>query len=198
MLWQETTQDYVNSSNACVLPTSHAAVIDAYPNTTMVEQGTTLVLVCRVVGVPSTTVLSYQWTCPGGSCDAGAVDPEWAAKVQQGNILVVNVRNGNDAGDYTCTVMDSNTQLVSQTHSVTVTSELCIVPWAISRESSNYGLMIIRGWSTALGAKLEVCVYVSDDSQSSTIQLCSTKKEGFVPNMTLWTVKKLCICTVHA
>ena len=63
----------------------------SYPNTTEVEQGTTLVLVCRVVGVPSITVLSYQWTCPGGSCDAGAVDPEWAAKVQQGNILVVNV-----------------------------------------------------------------------------------------------------------
>ena len=104
----------------------HTVVIDAYPNTDTVEQGTTLVLMCRVVGVPSTTVLSYQWTCPGGSCDAGAVDPEWAAKVQQGNILVVNVRNGNDAGVYTCTVMDGNTPLVSGTHSITVTSELCI------------------------------------------------------------------------
>ena len=91
-------------------------VIDAYPNTTEVEQGTTLVLVCRVVGVPSTTVrmLSYEWTCPGGSCDAGAVDPEWAAKVQQGNILVVNVRNDNDNGCYTCTVdvEDSTTRQV--------------------------------------------------------------------------------------
>ena len=102
----------------------HTVVIDAYPNTATVEQGTTGILVCRVVGVPSATVLSYQWTCPEGSCDAGAVDPEWAAKVQQGNILVVNVRNGNDAGDYTCTVMDSSTPLVSRTHSVTVTSEL--------------------------------------------------------------------------
>ncbi len=128
-------QQYVNSSNACVLPTPHTVIIDAYPNTAMVEQGTTLVLVCRVVGVPSTTVPSYQWTCPGGSCDAGAVDPEWAAKVQQGNILVVNVRNGNDTGDYTCTVMDSSTQLVPVTHSVTATSELCIVPWAMIREN---------------------------------------------------------------
>ena len=50
---------------------SHSAVLDAYPNTAMMELGSTLVLVCRVVGVPSTTVLSYQWTCPGGSCDAG-------------------------------------------------------------------------------------------------------------------------------
>ena len=73
--------------------------------------------------MPASTMLSYQWTCPGGSCGAGAVDPEWAAKVQQGNILVVNVRNDNDAGDYTCTVMGSSAPLVS-THSVTVTSEL--------------------------------------------------------------------------
>ena len=121
-----------------VLPIPHAVVIDAYPSTAMVEQGTTVVLACRVVGVPSATVLSYQWTCPGGSCDAGAVDPEWAAKVQQGNILVVNVRNGNDTGDYTCTVMAGSTQLTSVTHSVTVTSELCIVPWAMSRECSKY------------------------------------------------------------
>ena len=116
----------------------HTVVIDAYPNTTEVKQGTTLVLVCRVVGVPSTTVLSYQWTCPGGSCDAGAVDPEWAAKVQQGNILVVNVRNGDDTGDYTCTVKDSSTQLASVIRSITVTSELCIVPWAMSRVCSKY------------------------------------------------------------
>ena len=89
--------------------------------------------------MPSTTMLSYDWTCPeaGDSCDAGAVDPEWAAKVQQGNILVVNMRNGRDTGDYTCTVMGSSTPLASRTHSVTVTGELCIVPWAITRECSN-------------------------------------------------------------
>ena len=105
------------------MSTPCAVVIDAYPNT-IVEQGTTLTLVCRVVGVPSTTVLSYQWTCPGGYCDAGAVDPEWAARIQQGNILVVNVRNGSDNGDYTCTVVE-DTQLVgSASHKLTVTCEL--------------------------------------------------------------------------
>ena len=89
----------------------------------MVEQGTTLILVCRVV--PSTTVLSYQWTCPGG-CDAGAVDPEWAARIQQGNILVVNVHNGTDNGNYTCTVtgVANSQQVGSASHRVAVTSEL--------------------------------------------------------------------------
>ena len=107
----------------------HAVVIDAYSKTTPVEQGTTLVVVCRVVGVPSTTVLSYQWTCPGGSCDAGAVDPEFAARIQQGNILVVNVRNGSDSGNYTCTVVEErdNTQQVGMaSYTLTPASELYI------------------------------------------------------------------------
>ena len=81
--------------------------------------------------MPSTTVLSYQWTCPGGSCDAGAVDPEWAAKVQQGNILVVNVRNGNDGGNYTCTVIEGDTQQVGIViYSLSVPSEQEIFHYA--------------------------------------------------------------------
>ena len=106
---------------------SATVVIDAYPNTATVEQGTTLALVCRVEGVPSTTVLSYQWTCPGGYCDAGGVDPEWAARIQQGNILVVNVRRQvNDAGVYTCTVRSDTQQVGTAMYTLTVASELCI------------------------------------------------------------------------
>ena len=109
----------------CVSLTPCAVVIDAYPNTATVEQGTTLILVCRVVGVPSTTVLSYQWTCPGG-CNAGAVDPEWAARIQQGNILVVNVRRANvDNGAYTCTVMTNTKQVGTATYTLSVAGELC-------------------------------------------------------------------------
>ena len=114
------------------IPTLCAVVIDAYPNTTTVEQGTTLILVCRVVGVPSTTVLSYQWTCPGGYCDAGAVDPQWAARIQQGNILVVNVRRANaDNGAYTCTVMANTQQVGAATYTLSVASEYAI---ALSRK----------------------------------------------------------------
>ena len=75
--------------------------------------------------MPSTTVLSYQWTCPGGYCDAGAVDPEWAAMIQQSNILVVNVRTRlNDMGDYRCTVTGNNTQQVGTAgYTLSVASE---------------------------------------------------------------------------
>ena len=74
--------------------------------------------------MPSTTLLSYQWTCPGGYCDAGGVDPEWAARIQQGNILVVNVRSSNDSGDYNCTVMNGTEQLGTATYTLTVTGKL--------------------------------------------------------------------------
>ena len=114
----------------------YTVVIDAYPNTTTVEQGTTLILVCRVVGVPSTTVLMYNWTCPGG-CDAGTVDPEWAARIQQGNMLVVNVRNGRDDGIYTCTFVgeDSTQQMGTASYTLTAASKLCIscMPYAVGQ-----------------------------------------------------------------
>ena len=107
-----------------ISPLGPAVVIDAYPNTATVEQGTTLILVCRVVGVSSTTVLSYQWTCPGGYCDAGAVDPEWAARIHQGNILVVNVHRANsDNGKYTCTVIGGTQQVGSASKKLAVTCE---------------------------------------------------------------------------
>ena len=72
-------------------------------------------------------MLSYQWTCPGGYCDAGGVDPEWAARIQQDNILVVNVRRQvNDSGVYNCTVQNNTQQVGTAVYTMTATSELCI------------------------------------------------------------------------
>ena len=77
--------------------------------------------------MPSTTVLSYQWTCPGGYCDAGAVDPEWAARIQQDNILVVNLRRANgDNGAYTCTVMANTQQVGTAAYTLSVASEYAV------------------------------------------------------------------------
>ena len=81
--------------------------------------------------MPSTNVLSYQWTCPGGYCDAGAVDPEWAARIQQGNILVVNVRtHDDDNGIYNCTVVgkDSIPQVGTASYTLSVASEYAVAP----------------------------------------------------------------------
>ena len=122
----DTSRLLLYSVISVLFPFPITVVIDTYPNTATVEQGTTLILVCRVVGVPSTTVLSYQWTCPGGYCDAGGVDPEWAARIQQGNILVVNMRWQNvDNGVYTCTVQGNSQQVGTTMYTLTVASELC-------------------------------------------------------------------------
>ena len=122
-MWRCYTRSFLtNKSRFFCLPT-FLAIIDAYPNTPTVEQGSTLTLVCRVVGVPSTTVLSYQWTCPGGYCDAGGVDPVWAARVQQDNILVVNIRTHEDTGTYTCIVHESAQQIVTESYKFLVAGE---------------------------------------------------------------------------
>ena len=91
-------------------------LIDAYPGTSDVRQGTTVILVCRVVGAPSSAVLRYEWTCAGqednGRCDC-RTPPEVSKIYQIGNILVVNVvRSSIDDGQYTCTVKDQNNDLV--------------------------------------------------------------------------------------
>ena len=70
-------------------------------------------------------MLSYRWTCPGGYCDAGGVDPEWAARIQQSNVLVVNAHNDSDRGDYNCTVMNGTEQLGTANYTLTaVTGKL--------------------------------------------------------------------------
>ena len=76
--------------------------------------------------MPSTTEPRYNWTCPGGYCDTGAVDPEWAARFQQGNILVVNIRNGNDNGTYTCIVMVNTKQVGNASYTLSVESEFYV------------------------------------------------------------------------
>ena len=94
-------------------------LIDAYPGTSDVRQGTTVVLVCRVVGAPSSAVLRYEWTCAGqednGRCDS-RTPPEVSKMYQIVNVLVVNVvRSSIDDGEYTCTVKDQNNDMVGST-----------------------------------------------------------------------------------
>ena len=87
--------------------------------------------------MPSTTVLNYQWTCPGNYCDAGGVDPEWAARVQQGNILVVNVRRQvNETGNYSCIVDEKLQQVGTAVHKIkSVTSESVLQHYQCSNSS---------------------------------------------------------------
>ena len=66
-----------------------------------VPLGKQLILVCRVVGLPYGTPLSYTWTCPNGPCE---VEGYYGRKVYNEHILAVNTTSTSDGGTYTCQV----------------------------------------------------------------------------------------------
>ena len=91
-----------------LLPSSLAiTVVDGYThNSTLtsgdsVSLGTQLILVCRVVGLPYGTPLSYTWTCPNGPCE---VEGCYGRKIYNEHTLAVNTTSTSDGGTYTCQV----------------------------------------------------------------------------------------------
>ena len=106
-------------------------VIDAYPNTPQVSQGTTVVLVCHVAGVPSDTMVTYQWNCPSYGCNASGLQPDGniPSRRQEGNTVVVDVVNATDSGTYTCTVTSSGSSLDSETYSINKVNGEDIIIW---------------------------------------------------------------------
>ena len=101
--------------------------IDTYPNTTEVEQGTTVVLVCRVVGVPYGSELTYSWTCASGrTCDNPSEPPEHGSRRQYNNTVVVDIVHDGDSGDYQCSVFNRRDGVIlgSDTHRIRFTSLL--------------------------------------------------------------------------
>ena len=90
-------------------------IIDSYPPVTAVEQGESIVLVCRVVGVLPSVTLSYSWACNGRTCEG--------TEVVSGNRLRIGaISNGLHGGTFTCSVAESGVS-VSGTFTFTVTGE---------------------------------------------------------------------------
>ena len=103
--------------------------IDTFPNTTEVEQGTTVVLVCRVVGVPYGSELTYNWTCASGStCNNPSEPSQRGSRRQYNNIVVVDIVKEWDDGDYQCNVSNRSDGVIlgSDTHRISVTGLLDI------------------------------------------------------------------------
>ena len=91
-------------------------VIDAYSPkpyvdpTQPVPLNTSVILVCRVVGVPSGGQLQYEWTCPGEECNIG--DGRHPNRKTLGDTVVVNVISFDDAGSYVCSVTEEEGAMV--------------------------------------------------------------------------------------
>ena len=107
---------YTNFFNCfCSSSALSAVVIDSYPPVTAVEQGESIVLVCRVVGVLPSVTLSYNWTCNGGTCEG--------SEVVSGNRLRIGaISNALHGGTFRCSVTGSGVS-VSGTFTLTVTGE---------------------------------------------------------------------------
>ncbi len=91
-------------------------MIDNYTNSSILKSGgsvplgTQLILVCRVVGLPYGTPLSYTWTCPNGPC---IVEGYYGRKVYNEHILAVNTTSTSDGGTYACYVTVAGQRKVS-------------------------------------------------------------------------------------
>ena len=84
----------------------------------LVPLGTRLILVCRVVGLPYGTPLSYTWTCPNGPCE---VEGYYGRKIYNEHILSVNTTSKSDGGTYTCQVTATGGQEASGSFTFRVT-----------------------------------------------------------------------------
>ena len=114
-------------------------VIDGYTHNSILTSGdsvpigTQIILVCRVVGLPYGTPLSYTWTClgfPHEQCEAANV---YSRKFYSEHILAVNITSTLAGGTYTCQVTATGGQEASGSFSLTVTGMcVCLVLYCSS------------------------------------------------------------------
>ena len=121
-------------------PTTPNVVIDGYTvsstlnSTATLPLGTTIVLVCRISGIPHGIQTNYHWTCPNGPCQQTGYD---GRKINN-NIITINITSTSDGGTYTCNVTAEGTEEASQLFQLNVngqclqvhiTSTVCTYPW---------------------------------------------------------------------
>ena len=89
-------------------------VIDEYTvnstlnSTATLPLGTTVILVCRLSGIPHGLQTNYHWTCPNEPCQQRG----YAGRKINNNIIAINITSiigiiltsTSDGGTYTCTV----------------------------------------------------------------------------------------------
>ena len=86
--------------------TTPKVVIDGYTvnstlnSTATLPLGTTLILVCRISGIPHGLQTNYNWTCPNGPCQQTG----YAGRKINNNIIATNITSTSDGGTYTCNV----------------------------------------------------------------------------------------------
>ena len=81
-------------------------VIDGYTVNSILNSpatlplGTTVILVCRISGIPHGLQTNYHWTCPNEPCQQTG----YAGRKINNNIIAINITSTSDGGTYICTV----------------------------------------------------------------------------------------------
>ena len=121
------------------VPTTPNVVIDGYTvnstlnSTATLPLGTTVILVCRISGIPHGLHTNYHWTCPNGPCQQTG----YAGRKINNNIIAINITSTSDGGTYTCTVTAERREasqrfqlnVNGQCLQVHITSTVCTYPW---------------------------------------------------------------------
>ena len=103
-------------------------VVDGYTHSSSITSGDSVplgrpvILVCRVVGLPYGTPLSYTWTCPNGPCE---VEGYYGRKIYNEHILAVNTTSTSDGGTYTCQIIATGGQETSGSFTLGITGMSC-------------------------------------------------------------------------
>ena len=127
--------------NVCTfsLSTAPNVVIDGYTvNSTFdssatLPLGTTVILVCRISGIPHGLQTNYHWTCPNGMCQQTG----YAGRKINNNIIAINITSTSDGGTYTCNVTAEGREgsqqfqlnVTGQCLQVHIISTVCTYPW---------------------------------------------------------------------
>ena len=109
----------------CIISVLIATVeIDSYTHNSTLTSGDSVplgkqfILICRFVGLPYGTPLSYTWTCPDGPCE---VEGYYGRKVYNEHILAVNTTSTSYGGTYTCQVTATGGQEATGNFTLRVT-----------------------------------------------------------------------------
>ena len=119
--------------------TTPNVVIDGYTISSILNStgtlplGTTLILVCRISGIPHGLQTNYHWTCPNEPCQQTG----FAGRKINNNIIAINITTTSDGGTYTCTVTAGGREASQQFQlkvngqclQVHITSTVCTYPW---------------------------------------------------------------------
>ena len=108
---QNLGHDIMPPSSQMILGTHTVAtpnvIIDGYTNSRSIlgyaatlPLGTTVVLVCRVSGIPHGVQTNYDWTCPNGPCQQTG----YVGRIINNNMLTINITSTRDGGKYVCHV----------------------------------------------------------------------------------------------